>query len=241
MYMTKSGNILRWRWKWKVALDLLKDSWPLILSGVLISIYVKIDQVMIKEILGQRQVGIYAVATSLSIATYLIPLVITDSLFPAILNAKKNDNDLYHKRLQKLYDTLIWLAIIISGLVYFISEYIIYFLFGIEYMQSASVLRIAIFTGIFVNIGLVNNKYFTAENRQRDILYRSILGVTTNIILNLFLIKKYGANGAAFTTIIASFSASIMYTFFKKDARILFYMAINSLDIRKYWYIFLAK
>ena len=108
-------------------------------------------------------------------------------------------------------------------------------------MQSASVLRIAIFTGIFVNIGLVNNKYFAAENRQRDILYRSILGVTTNIILNLFLIKKYGANGAAFTTIIASFSASIMYTFFKKDARILFYMAINSLDIRKYWYIFLAK
>jgi O-antigen/teichoic acid export membrane protein len=108
-------------------------------------------------------------------------------------------------------------------------------------MQSASVLRIAIFTGIFVNIGLVNNKYFAAENRQRDILYRSILGVTTNIILNLFLIKKYGSNGAAFTTIIASFSASIMYTFFKKDARILFYMAINSLDIRKYWNIYFAK
>ena len=241
MYIIKSGNILLWRWKWEVALDLLRDSWPLILSGVLISIYVKIDQVMIKEILGQRQVGIYAVATSLSIATYFIPLVITDSLFPAILNAKKNDKDLYHKRLQKLYDTLIWLAIIISGFVYFISEYIINFLFGIEYMQSASVLRIAIFTGIFVNIGLVNNKYFAAENRQRDILYRSILGVTTNIILNLFLIKKYGANGAAFTTIIASFSASIMYTFFKKDARILFYMAINSLDIRKYWNIYLAK
>jgi O-antigen/teichoic acid export membrane protein len=241
MYKIKSGNILLWRWKWEVALNLLRDSWPLILSGVLISIYVKIDQVMIKEIIGQRQVGIYAVATSLSMATYFIPMVITDSLFPAILNAKKNDKDLYHKRLQKLYDTLIWLAIIISGFVYFISEYIIYFLFGIEYMQSASVLKIAIFTGIFVNIGLVNNKYFAAENRQRDILYRSILGVSINIILNLFLIKKYGANGAAFTTIIASFSASVMYTFFKRDARILFYMAINSLDIRKYWNIFLAK
>jgi len=241
MYLIKKGDILHWRWKWDVASDLLRDSWPLIMSGLLISIYVKIDQVMIKELIGDREVGIYAVATSLSTATYFIPLVITDSLFPAIINAKNNDNALYHNRLQSLYDILIWTGIIISIIVFFISDYIIYYCFGNEYIQSSSVLKIAIFTGIFVNIGLVNNKYFTAENRQKDILYRSIIGVFTNIILNLFLIKKYGANGAAITTIIASCSASTMYTIFKKDARILFFMTTNSLDIRRFRELLLTK
>lgn len=241
MYIIKSGKVLLWRWNWNVASDLLRDSWPLILSGMLISIYVKIDQIMIKELIGDREVGIYAVATSLSTATYFIPIVITDSLFPAIINAKNNNTDLYHKRLQKLYDTLIWIGIIISIIVFFVSDYIIYYCFGNEYIQSSSVLKIAIFTGIFVNIGLVNNKYFTAENRQKDILYRSILGVFINITLNLLLIKEYGANGAALTTIIASFSASILYTSLKKDARILFFMTTNSLDIRRFKKLLLSK
>jgi len=241
MYLIKKGNALHWRWKWHVASDLLKDSWPLIMSGMLISIYVKIDQVMIKELIGDREVGIYAVATSLSTATYFIPLVITESLFPAIINAKNNNDALYHTRLQRLYDILIWSGIIISIIVFLISDYIIYYCFGNEYAQSSSVLKIAIFTGIFVNIGLVNNQYFTAENRQIDILYRSILGVITNIILNLFLIKEYGANGAALTTIIASCSASTMYTILKKDARKLFFMTTNSLDIRRFKKLLLKK
>ena len=241
IYLIKSGKVSLWKWEWEVASKLLRDSWPLILSGVLISIYVKIDQVMIKEIIGDREVGIYAVATSLSTATYFIPLVITDSLFPAIINAKNNDSITYYKRLQRLYDILIWIAIIISIIVFFISEYIISYFFGYEYFESSSVLKIAIFTGIFVNIGLVNNKFFTAENRQKDILYRSILGVFTNIILNFFLIKKYGADGAALTTIIASFSASIIYTLVKRDSRVLFFMVTNSLDLRRFRQILLTK
>ena len=41
----------------QVAINLLRDSWPVILSGLFISIYLKIDQVMIKEILGNEGVG----------------------------------------------------------------------------------------------------------------------------------------------------------------------------------------
>ncbi len=94
MYMIKSGNIFLWRWKWEVALDILRDSWPLLLSGMLISIYVKIDQVMIKEILGQRQVGRQAEETSGSRATDGRPQGRTGSRVPASRNAKNTDKDL---------------------------------------------------------------------------------------------------------------------------------------------------
>lgn len=85
--------------KKEVAISLLKDSWPLILSGIVISIYMKIDQVMIKEMLNAEAVGQYAAAVRLSEAWYFIPMVIIPSLFPAIINAKKISEELYYTRI----------------------------------------------------------------------------------------------------------------------------------------------
>jgi PST family polysaccharide transporter len=83
---------------------LLKDSWPLILSGFAIMVYMKIDQIMIGEMLGEKAVGQYAAAARISEAWYFIPMVISGSLFPAIIKAKEQSEKLYYERLQKLYD-----------------------------------------------------------------------------------------------------------------------------------------
>ena len=233
IYMIKSGNFLLWRWKWEFARTLMRDSWPLILSGIIVSIYVNIDQVMIKHMIDEQAVGIYAIATRISTAWYFIPIAITSSMFPAILNAKYNNSSIYQQRLQALYDILVWLAILIAIVILCLSESIIDLLVGQEYAPAASVLSIAIIAGIFTNIGLINNKFFEAENRQIDILYRSLLGVSVNIFLNIILIKKYGIYGAAMATVAAQFSTSIVYTYLKKDARILFFMFLKSFDARR--------
>ncbi len=68
-------NIKALTFKKEVALSLLKDSWPLILSGLVISIYMKVDQIMIKEMLNAEAVGQYAAAVRLSEAWYFIPMV----------------------------------------------------------------------------------------------------------------------------------------------------------------------
>ena len=233
IYMIKSGNFLLWRWKWEFARTLMRDSWPLILSGIIVSIYVNIDQVMIKHMIDEQAVGIYAIATRISTAWYFIPIAITSSMFPAILNAKYNNSSIYQQRLQALYDILVWLAILIAIVILCLSESIIDLLVGQEYAPAASVLSIAIIAGIFTNIGLINNKFFEAENRQIDILYRSLLGVSVNIFLNIILIKKYGISGAAMATVAAQFSTSIAYTYLKKDSRILFFMFLKSFDARR--------
>jgi len=125
------------------------------------------------------------------------------------------------------------MAIFLAILIFFLSDTIINVLLGNEYAPSASVLSIAIFAGIFTNMGLVNNKYFEAEHRQKDILYRSLIGVSVNIFLNIILIQEYGIYGAAFATISAQISTSILYTYIKKDSRILFYMFLKCFDIRR--------
>jgi len=90
-----------------IAIKLLKDSWSLVLTGLVFSLYMKIDQVMIKEILGNFDLGQYSAAVRLSEAWYFIPIVIASSLFPAIINAKKISNSLYYDRFQKLYDIIL--------------------------------------------------------------------------------------------------------------------------------------
>ena len=76
MYLLTRGNILLWRWKSEIGRELLKNCWPLILSGVLVSVYVNIDQVMIKEMIGVKDVGLYSVATRLSTVWYFIPIAV---------------------------------------------------------------------------------------------------------------------------------------------------------------------
>ena len=136
--------------KKEIMTSLLKDSWPLLLSGMVISIYMKIDQVMIKEILGIEAVGQYAAAAKLSEAWYFIPMVIASSLFPAIINAKKQSKKLYLSRLQKLYDLMVWMAIIIAIPVTFMSDWLINLLYGAQYSQAGGVLTIHIWAGVFV-------------------------------------------------------------------------------------------
>ncbi len=95
IYTKQKRSIFNWRIKFDLAKRLLKDSWPLVLSSVAISIYMRIDQVMIKNMLGAEAVGNYAVAVKLSEVWYFIPMIITSSLFPAIINAKKVSEELY--------------------------------------------------------------------------------------------------------------------------------------------------
>ncbi len=136
--------------KIKTATSLLKDSWPLILRGIAISIYMKIDQVMIKEMMNAEAVGQYAAAVRLSEVWYFIPMVITASLFPAIINAKKKNENLYYLRLQRLYDFMAFMGIAIAVTMTFLSTWITELLYGAQYNQAGSVLVIHIWVGVFV-------------------------------------------------------------------------------------------
>ena len=195
-------NIYYYKFSIETAKSLLNDSWPLILSGVFISIYMKIDQVMINAFLGSEAVGIYSAAARLSEAIYFIPVVVSASLFPAIVNAKNNNNKLiYYSRLQKLYDFMVWTAILIALPIMLFSTNIVNVLYGQEYAQSSTILIIHIWTSVFVFLGVASGKWFVSENFMKLYLLRSFYGVLCNVVLNLIMIPIYGIEGAAVATL----------------------------------------
>ncbi len=210
VYFKKNGSLRTWYWQWTTAKKLLKDSWPLIISGLAVSIYMKIDQVMIKEMLGPAQVGIYAAAVKLSEAWYFIPVAITTSLFPAIVNARGKSKSLYYHRLQQLYDLMVWLAVAIALPITFIAPWLISFLYGKVFLPASDVLRIHVWAGVFVGLGVASGKFLMAENFQNIALYRTIVGCIVNIALNVIFISYYGVTGAAVATLV-SYGVSVFF------------------------------
>jgi len=218
-YFHNNLSIKEWKFESKVALELLKDSWPLIFSGVAIAIYMRIDQVMIKEMMDLNAVGQYAAAVKISEAWYFIPMLLGASLSPAILNAKYNNEKLYYSRLQYFYTSMVWVAILIAMPVAYFSKEIIILLYGSEFTEAIQVLVIHVWAGVFLSLGVACGKWYLAENYTKGALYKALLGMTVNIFGNYILIPIYGINGAAFSTLVAHLSANILYDIFDRRVR----------------------
>jgi O-antigen/teichoic acid export membrane protein len=232
-------NVKYLKFSKSTAVDLLRDSWPLILSGIVISIYMKIDQVMIKEMMNAEAVGQYAAAVKLSEAWYFIPMVIASSLFPAIINAKKQSEELYYARLQKLYDLMVWMAIAIALPMTFLSDWLVELLYGGQYNQAGSVLMIHIWAGVFVFLGVASSKWLLSENLQIFSIINTTIGAVVNILLNYILIKNIGIEGSAWATLISYFIAAYLSLLFFKKTRVNFFnlskslLLINTLNVKK--------
>ncbi len=230
VYHIQKLKVVQWKFDKKLAINLLKDSWPLILSGVVVSIYMKVDQVLIKNMLDAKEVGYYAAAVRLSESWYFIPVAISNALFPAIVNAKNIGKELYQSRLQKLYDILAWIAIGISIPVSFFSTDIINLLYGAKYLASAPILTIYIWAGAAVFLGVASSQYLVTENLTKISLFRTSLGMFVNVVLNILFIPKYGIVGSAVATLISYSLATFSIVFFKNTSH-QFFMMFKSITL----------
>ncbi len=217
----------------EVAKNFLKNSWPLVFSGLVVMIYMRIDQIMIKEMLGSQEVGVYSAAVRLSEAWYFIPMVITSSLFPAIVNAKKVSKELYYTRLQRLYTFMVWTAIAIALPITFLSDWLVNLLYGKEYMGAGQVLMIQTWAGLFVFLGVASSSWLTSENLQTIAFYRTFAGAIINIVLNLLLIPIYGIAGAAVATLVSYMFAGFLFDIFNHNTKKIFLMKISAFGLKR--------
>lgn len=192
------------------AKKMLKDSWPLMLSGLVIAFYMRIDQIMIKQILGNKEVGLYSAAVKLVEVWYFIPTLITASIFPLIVKTGKSNTKLYINLLQRLYTFMFFFALIVAISVSFLNEELIDILYGDSFKDAGPILAILIWIIIPVAIGVVWSSWLIAENHPNVALISHLVGGILNITLNYYLIPLYGISGCAIATLISYFISAIL-------------------------------
>ena len=215
-YKKSNFSIKNWKFDKNLAISILNKSWLLMFASAAVFIYLKIDQVIIGKMMSSVDVGLYAAAVKLADIWYFVPGIICSSLFPAIINAKKNSENLYKKRLKNLYILMFLLSVLVAIPVSLLSKPLIYWIFGQDYIGASGVLGIYVWAGIGIFLGMAINQYLMSENMLRTIFVLNLLTMIINIVLNILFIPILGINGAALATLISYLIIPVLIFSFDK-------------------------
>ncbi|MFB2875872.1 flippase [Floridanema aerugineum] len=199
-----TGHLFKtWKFNFPLARDLLKESWPNILTGFSIAIYMRVDQLMLGSMIGDEAVGIYSVGVRLAEIWYFVPVAISSSVNPAIIQAKQEGEESYYRRIQKALNLVVVLGYALGIGTAFLAKPIITLLYGAKFIDASAVLSIYIWAGVFVSLGLIRAIWITTEGMFRFGSLTTFMGAGMNILLNFLLIPRYEGTGAAIATVIS--------------------------------------
>ena len=226
-----SNRNVKWKIDYSYIKELLKKGKYYALASLMVTIYLRIDQVMLGTMISDKsQVGIYSAAVRISDIWTFVPVSIITSYKPIIINEKEKSKAKYDKELSKLYNIVSFVCFLFVVIICVFGKLGIYILYGNEYSNAyipLIILTIGIWFGVLGNIHYI---WMICENKEKYSTFYSFSGCITNIIFNFLLIPKYGIIGAAIATLISQISSNILSFSLIKDARILTKKIIISLN-----------
>jgi PST family polysaccharide transporter len=213
VYRRRGYSMGRWTVRAARARALLSQSWPLIISSAGGLIYLKIDQVMLGEMAGPRELGTYAVAARLSEIWYFIPATLGSSLLPMMVESKRLGDATYRSRLQAMYTGMVWAGIALAAGVTLVAVPVMDLLYGAEYAGAGRILQIHIWTCPGIFMGAILSRWLVMEDLLIFSLTRNLVGALVNVVLNFVLIPHYGAVGSAVATLVSYTAATYLACF----------------------------
>ena len=116
---------------------LLKDCWPLLLTGMVLMVQARIDQIMLGQMVGDLEVGYYSAALRIIEAASVTAMLLHSSFLPFIVSMREKSEKAYLERLEAFYKLNFLVALIIALPIAILSPWIILFLFGDVYAPAS--------------------------------------------------------------------------------------------------------
>lgn len=201
-------RMAQWRMERSRVLALLRESWPLAVSGFAISTQAYADQLVLGLMLGGDELGQYAAALRLVSVFAFVPMVVQTVAAPEITRAKRDDESLYQRRLHSLYRLMFGIFVITAIPLIVLGPVAARLLYGASYAGAAALIPWLALRLFFTNYGVARSIFVTNEGLFRFALVTSIAGAIANIGLNLALVPHWGARGAIAASLV-SFALTI--------------------------------
>lgn len=198
---------------------LLRESWPLALSGLAIYVQAYADQLVIGLFLGGTELGEYSAALRLVAVFGFVPMVVQTVAAPEITRAKRDDGQLYRRRLYNFYRLMFGLFAVTAVPIIVAGPWVITRLFGASYAGAAALVPLLAFRLFFTNLGVARSVFITNERLFRFGLITAIVGAIVNLLFNLWWVPLWGARGAILTSFVSFAVTTFALEAFQPSAR----------------------
>jgi O-antigen/teichoic acid export membrane protein len=174
---------------------------PLATAGVLVLAYARIDQILVLELVGAREAGLYAVVYRILEQAHFLPLTVSMTLLPLVSAAHPSEPARVRELLQTTADYLALVSLPALGVALAASGPAIELLFGSEFAAAAPALPVLMGAFVLICFGYLSGNMVVVLGLQRRFLRYAVLGLVVNVGLNLVLLPRYGFMAAAWTTL----------------------------------------
>ena len=229
VYKKKIGSMRSWRFDKAWACYLLRQSFPLLLSGVAATIFLQIDQIMIGNMIDKTSVGYFSVASKFVEVLLYVPTILIQTVSPLLVKERKNNLESFREKAQMFMNITVWLCVVCAIFMSLCSRYIVLWTFGMKYLASIVILQILSFKIVGVALNIVSGQSFIIEEKQKYFVLRSLCGCIVCVVLNLLVITRFGVGGVAAVAIATQLAAGFLIHLFIPTYRYMFFMQIRSL------------
>lgn len=218
----EAREILGQRFSKAEARGLLKLSWPLISSGVLVALYFRIEQFIVLDELGEHDYGIYMAAVRIvSVVNLIIPPMMS-SLFPLMAEKVHHEKMMpgqfppsFVKVLSIFSVGAYGLTILVALGGWVFAELIL----GPDYAPAKTVLLILPLSIPAIVSGGVRVHYLNLTGQNHLHNWSAVLGLVANSFLAILLVPHFELLGAATATCVGSYIAAIGTSFIFSESR----------------------
>jgi O-antigen/teichoic acid export membrane protein len=206
LIVAAKANLNKLVWNPKFFWIVLKQSYPFAILILLMTFYNRIDSVMIERLLsnGAEQAGIYAQAYRLLDASNMIAFLFSGLLLPIFSQMIKKNLPL-EGLLELAFSFIAVPAIIVISSCYFFSDELMHLLYKAHVDESAAVFRLIICCFLAIGSVYIFGTLLTANGNLKYLNMVALSGMLLNIGLNLYLIPKMQAKGAAYSSLITQY------------------------------------
>jgi O-antigen/teichoic acid export membrane protein len=219
LYWRRVDSPWRWNWAWAEIWILLKQALPLAMVGVFGVVYARTDQLMVEHFLGPAAVGYYSLATRFTENWAIVAGLLCGSFFPAVVTAAQISKDAYRKQLHRLYFLVFWSMAGAAAVTVMLGRPVILLLFGQDYLPSAPVLGVFVWTLLGTALLNVFSLWAVNEKRLALIAWSFGSGAFINAFMNPLLIDLVGINGAAYSSLISMPLGLVLSLIWQSDGR----------------------
>jgi O-antigen/teichoic acid export membrane protein len=220
VYRLHGETFREWRFDGACARRIFRECWPLILSGVLVAVYFRVEQFLVKRQLGDFSVGIYYASVRVVEMWGFIPTVILATVYPILVekhaSGSLEDRD---RRLQLIFDVLTGMGFLVAISVTGLAPLLVPVVFGAEFAPAAHVLMIHAWMAPVMFSACVRSQYMLLEDATVYHTFAAAMGIAINIPLTLVLMRFFDANGAAMAVVATSWFTGFGSSFLFKKIR----------------------